>query len=215
MAWRHEKELRISLCSAARTLAEEKLIRGGEGNISARIPGSNLVLIKPSGIELKNMKKDDLIVIDLYGKIIKGNREPSKETPMHLAIYRSRSDVNAIVHTHPLFATCIGITEMKLLPLSIYALREIVRGIPIVPFHPPGSIELAEAVVKALEGDKHVAILRGHGLVVASGDIETATKLSIYLERAAKIQIICSLIGKFRLVETEIIEKLFKKFENT
>jgi L-ribulose-5-phosphate 4-epimerase len=83
------------------------------GNISARVPDSQRVLITPSGLAKNTLRKREICVIDLNGKLIGGTLRPTSETPTHLAVYRRRSDVNAIIHTHPTYSTAFAIAKKK------------------------------------------------------------------------------------------------------
>ena len=100
-------------------LFDERLVTGTAGNISPRVPDTEEVLIKPSGTCLGALKPKDFVVVDLHGKKLKGGLAVSVEAPIHLAIYRTRSDVNGVVHSHALTATAFGIANVNILPLTV------------------------------------------------------------------------------------------------
>lgn len=208
-----EDELREELCRAGKILAREGLVIGREGNISARIAGIDKVIIKPSKFAMDGLSPKDLIVVDLDGKLIEGRHRPSKETLMHTSIYKHRSDINAVLHTHPVYSMCLGIMGRPIVPLSFAGFRAVVKGVPIVPYYHPGSIDLARAIVKALGKDKFAAILKYHGLVVVGKDVEEALGFSIEIEKAAKVQVLCSLLGKLRPMRRRSIEEFFEMME--
>jgi L-ribulose-5-phosphate 4-epimerase len=193
---RIEDELRKNLAKAGRILAKEGLVTGSEGNISARISGEDLILIKPSGFSMRSITPKDFVIINLDGKLIQGKHKPSIETPMHTLIYKSFKNVCAIVHTHAPFTNCLGIMDIKLIPISIEGLIAISKEVPIVPFNKPGSYELAKSVVEALKGNRRAVILKHHGLVTVGESIKKALELSLIIEASAKLQFLCSLLGK-------------------
>ncbi len=111
--------LRGMLVRVGKQLYDHGLVVGTEGNISARIPETDRVLIKPSGVPLGFLKAEDLIVVDLDGNRVEGELAPSIETPLHTAIYRVRSDVQGVVHTHAPFSTAFGIAGTEIIPLQV------------------------------------------------------------------------------------------------
>ncbi|MEM3506815.1 MAG: class II aldolase/adducin family protein [Candidatus Bathyarchaeia archaeon] len=193
-----EDRLRQFLAKAGRILAKEGLIVGSEGNISARILGKDLILIKPSGFSMRSIAPKDFVTITLNGNLVQGKHKPSIETPMHTLIYKSFKDICAIVHTHAPFTNCLGIMGIKLIPISVEGLIAISKEVPIVPFNKPGSYELAESVVEALKCNEKAVILKHHGLVTVGKTIKKALELSLIIEASAKLQFLCSLLGKPR-----------------
>ena len=202
------KRISDELAEAGRRLHRQGLVTGKSGNISARMPGTNLILIKPSGASLESLKPEELVVVDLQGKKVKGESAVSTETPIHTAIYRARKDVQAIFHTHPPTATAFGIARMEILPLQIEMFIQLPDGVPIIPFIGPGSKALAEIIQKKI-ANCNAVILENHGIVAVGSTIEAACNLSLMVEEAAKIQfLVMSLAGK-----TENLASLKKKFK--
>jgi L-fuculose-phosphate aldolase len=196
-----------------RKLHDHGLVRGTSGNISARIPGTDTFMIKPSGARMEALDTEELVFVDLQGRKIKGKLNVSLETPMHAAIYRSRKDVQAVVHTHPPTATAFGIAKTAIMPLQIEMFMLLPNGVPVVPFKMPGSKALAKAVQKNI-ADCNAIILENHGIVTVGPTIEAACNLNEIVEEAAKIQLsVMTLGGKNVLSLTELKEK-FKK-QNT
>ncbi|MGB9762442.1 MAG: class II aldolase/adducin family protein [Minisyncoccia bacterium] len=194
-------ELREKICEIGKQLVKEGLVKGHEGNISVRIPDKEQIIIKPSGFSLDKLNPHDLIIIDLDGKVISGINKPSIETPMHTLIYKSRKDVNAVIHTHPLYSICLGIMDESIKPISFIAFRTISKKIPIVPCFSPGSIELAQAVVNNLGEDGDAVLLKHHGLLTVGKDLEAAFNLSVMIEKAANIQYLCLLLGTPEIIK--------------
>jgi ribulose-5-phosphate 4-epimerase/fuculose-1-phosphate aldolase len=198
---------------AGRELHENGLVRGTSGNISAKIPGIDAFLIKPSGAQMKKLKPEELILADLEGNKVRGSMKVSLETPIHAAIYRTRRDVQAVVHTHAPTATAFGIARTEILPLQVEMFMLLPNGVPVVSFKPPGSKALAEAIQKKMR-DYDAVILENHGIVTVGSNIETACNLNEMVEEAAKIQLLAiTLAGRDALDLTELKEKF--KTENS
>ncbi|MEM3789400.1 MAG: class II aldolase/adducin family protein [Candidatus Bathyarchaeia archaeon] len=206
--------LRDRLVNIGKQLYDYGLVVGTEGNISARIPGRDRVLIKPSGVSMGFLKAEDLIVVDLDGNKVEGKLSPSIETPLHTAIYRARSDVQGVVHTHAPFSTAFGIAGTEIIPLQVEMFLYIPNGVPIVPFELPGSKELAEAVQKLVR-DYNAVILENHGLITVGSAIEEACMLTRMVEECAKVQLIAILLaGKDAISWENLKKKLFAKAGN-
>lgn len=169
-------------------------ITGGGGNVSARIPGSDELLITPSGVFKGGLCLHDLVRLRLDGRPLDaGALPPSIEWPMHCAIYRARPDVGAVVHAHAPRATVLGLTGLPFLPISVEA--ALIGELPRVPFIMPGSRELADAVVGAL-GDRAAVLLVNHGLLVATSDLRRAADLVGIIERTAGMLLDCAAVGR-------------------
>ena len=204
------EDISQKIAKAAKKLHKNGLVGGTSGNISARIPGTDTFLIKPSGAHMENLKPQELVLADLQGHKIKGKSNVSLETPMHAAIYNVRKDVQAVVHTHPPTATAFGIAKTAILPLQIEIFMLLPNGVPVVPFEMPGSKALASAVQKNI-ANYDAIILENHGIVTVGTNIEAACSLNEMVEEAAKIQLSAiTIAGKDALSLTELKEK-FKK----
>jgi ribulose-5-phosphate 4-epimerase/fuculose-1-phosphate aldolase len=203
------KQISERLTKAGKRLHERGLVVGTSGNISARIPSTDKIMIKPSGACLRRLKPESWVTIDLQGKKVKGDLPFSLETPIHLAIYKTRKDIQAIVHTHPPTATAFGIAETQILPLQIEMFIQLPNGVPVIPFEMPGSKALANRIQKEIMNFDAV-ILENHGIVTVGLTIEAACDLNEMVEEAAKIQFLAmSLAGKTELN----LASLKKKFK--
>jgi L-fuculose-phosphate aldolase len=208
------RNLRDRLVNVGKQLYNYGLVVGTEGNISARIPGTDRILIKPSGVSMGFLKAEDIIVVDLDGNKVEGELFPSIETPLHIAIYRVRRDVQGVVHTHAPFATAFGIAGTEIIPLQVEMFLYIPNGVPIVSFEMPGSRELAEAVQKLIV-DFNAVILENHGVITVGSTIEEACLLNRMVEECAKVQLVATLLAGKDAVSWEAIKrKLLAKAGN-
>ena len=187
------KDISEKIVKAGRELHNHGLVRGTSGNISARIRGTDTFLIKPSGARMEALKPEELVLVDLQGNKVRGESNVSMETLMHAAIYRIRKDAQAVVHSHAPIATAFGIAKMEILPLQIEMFLLLPKGVPLVPFKPPGSKALAEAVQKKI-ANYDALILENHGIVTVGSTIEEACSLNEMVEEGAKIQLLTKLL---------------------
>jgi ribulose-5-phosphate 4-epimerase/fuculose-1-phosphate aldolase len=203
------KDVSERMVKAGRELHNQGLVRGTSGNISARIPDTDTFLIKSSGARMECLKADELVLVDLQGTRIRGESNVSMETPIHSAIYRTRKDVQAVVHTHAPTATAFGIAKTEIFPLQIEVFMLLPNGAPVVSFEQPGSEALAFAVQKKIK-DYDALILENHGIVTVGSTIEAACNLNEMVEEAAKIQLLTmTLAGK----DATNLAKLKEKFK--
>jgi len=203
------RDISLRIVKAGKALHHQGLVRGTSGNISAKIPGTDTFLIKPSGAHMENLEPEELVLVDLQGNKIRGETNVSMETQMHAAIYRARKDVQAVVHTHAPTATAFGIAKTEILPLQIELFMLLPNGVPVVPFKAPGSKALAGAVRKKI-ANHDALILENHGIVTVGSTIEAACSLNEMVEEGAKIQFLAMMLtGR----DTSNLAELKKKFK--
>lgn len=157
------------------------------GNISARDPETGLVYLTPSAMKYDTITADDVIVSDVDGNIVQGKRKPTIEMGMHLAVYRARRDVNALIHTHPTYSMVYA-CQGKDIPLFMdEAAQTMGDTCRTTAYALPGSKELADGVVEALGEKANTCLIRSHGAVAVGGDMDGAFRACTVLEIAARI----------------------------
>lgn len=186
------------------------------GNISARDPKTNLIYLTPSGMDYLTCTTGDVIVCNLNGKIVEGTRKPTIEKELHLSIYRNRPEINAVVHTHPIYSTvfsCMG----EDIPLFLdEAAQTLGSTVKTAKYALPGTNELANECIKALGKEAKACLLQSHGAVCVGVDMKDSFKVAKVLEVTAKTyQLIRATGGKPILLSDKDIEamKKFVKFE--
>lgn len=196
-------KLRSKIIEVFNTLIEKNLTHGRSGNISVRIKKKNLFLITPSGIRKHFLKPENILLIDNNENIIEGRGIPSIETSMHLTIYKSRIDVNAIIHAHPVYSSIFAVLNTEIPPIleetTIYTGGEI----KVAKFAPAGSKELAKNVAKAL-GNRKAVLLSNHGILTCGKDLDEAFDILISVENTAKIYLYAKLLGKPKILQGKI-----------
>ncbi|MGM0900342.1 MAG: class II aldolase/adducin family protein [Bacillota bacterium] len=163
------------------------------GNISVRIPGTDHVLIKQSGVSLGEVSREDALIVNMEGEVIEGQGKPSKEIGFHLGIFKVRPDVNAIVHCHPNYAigyACLGME----LPLPTVTARKLLGHVPVADVAPSGSKELAQYVTEVFEKypDIKIALMKDHGVCAVGATLEAAYNVVDLAEATAKQAFIVS-----------------------
>lgn len=175
-------DLREEIISAALYMQRSGMIRGTSGNISVRVPDG--VLVTPSSVPYEELRAEDICLVGLDGRLLRGERRPSSETPLHLAVYAARPDLGAVVHAHSEFSTVMA-SLCGVLPAVTVPGTEF-YPVKSVPFFLPGSGELASAVAEAL-GDGSAVIMAHHGLVCAAETLKKAMGAAEYVEENARI----------------------------
>jgi len=186
-----QRELKEDIVNVTEELFAVDIITATGGNISARIPGTDIVWITPTKLFKGGLCVDDLIRIDLEGNMLEGKTKPSIEAPLHSAVYRAREDVFAVVHSHAPFATAIGLCERPFPPITLGGF--FVSKLPIVPYAASGK-DLAKAVMERI-ADWPGVFLQNHGLVAIGKDLRSAANLTQMVEHLGKVLMIYRTLG--------------------
>jgi len=185
--------LRKELTEYSRRSYERGLICGTGGNISARIPGTDMVLVTPTGVSLGDLEPHANILVNLEGEVLDSplGLVPSKETSFHLRAYRLRPEINAVAHLHPPYATAYANKGVPL-PLVTVSARANLKHVPTIECALPGSEELCELVTKGLEHypEARAVLMKEHGILTLGKDLKTAFYLADLVEDTAKIAFI-------------------------
>ncbi len=159
---------------------------GTGGNVSVLVD-DDTVVVTPSTKKYAAMTVDDICVVDLEQVRIEGKSEPSVETPMHIAVYKNRRDVNAVIHTHQPYASVFGVLNEPIPPLFDEVTVAIGNKVEVVPYGLSGSPELLENVVGKLSNRCHCYLLQNHGALCVGGSLEKTISYVEMLEKTAII----------------------------
>jgi ribulose-5-phosphate 4-epimerase/fuculose-1-phosphate aldolase len=179
------------------------------GHVSARAADGRHVLMKPNGLGLEEVTPDDVLLLDPDGVRVAGSGPVHLEQVLHTAIYKTRPDVGAVIHTHPPYATALGATDADLEMLNHDAVlfRE-----GLATFDATAELivrpEQGAAVATAL-GDKRVLVMRGHGVIVTGADVPWATYAALTLERVLRIQSIARTLGTLRPMSAAMADRVY------
>ena len=169
---------------------DKGLVSGKSGNISARF--GNVVAITPTLKSLSQLEEEDIVLVDMDGNVLTKGK-PSSEVNMHLEIYKKRSDVNAIVHTHSPYATGFAFSDKKLKRLEGFGPIKN-PYLSYIEYEKPGSDELAKGASEGL-GDEDVLILKNHGVICVGDSLKEAMLLAVFVEETAKTQFISLMLN--------------------
>ena len=174
---------------------EKGLVPGKSGNISCRFyeNGASKVAITRSGISKRFVSGEDIIIIDMDGNVLEGDKKPSMETFLHLNVYNERNDINGIVHSHSPFAAGFSMSDKKLKRLEGFGPVEN-PYIPSVKYSKPGSAELAKDAAEMMKNEDAV-ILKNHGVIAAGVNLDEAALLAEFIEDIAKTQTIAHILS--------------------
>lgn len=201
-----ESTLRELICEIGRRVWQRGMASANSGNISARLDAET-VLITPTLVSKGFMRPEQLLVTNLDGEVLRGEGFPTSETPMHLRLYREKEGIGGVVHAHPPLATSFAVAgkplDLHLVPEAVIFLGEV----PLVPFHPPGSPELAESIVCYLE-DYDAVLMENHGVLCWGSDVEQAYHRLETVEFCAQITLTSQLLGGARELPPEPLENL-------
>ncbi|MBN1212309.1 MAG: class II aldolase/adducin family protein [candidate division Zixibacteria bacterium] len=199
-------EIKSRIVETGQRLAEREMVAGSDGNISARLDMTQFV-ITPSGLPKGRLRLEDLVVVDMDGKVIEGYRAPSSEIAMHLYVYRNRPDINASVHGHPPFATAFAVAGVRLERDVLPEVVLLVGDVPLTAYAPPGTGAVPESLAPYIK--KHSAfMLANHGLLTIGRNLEEAYNRHETVEQYAKILHLARQLGDIKHIPAEDFTRL-------
>jgi L-ribulose-5-phosphate 4-epimerase len=186
-----QADLKQNIVDITNELFAVDIITATGGNISARIPGTDIIWITPGKMFKGGLSADDLILVDLDGNMVEGKTRPSIEAPLHTGIYRAREDVLAVIHSHAPYATAIALCNICFPPITFDGY--LISKLPTVPFAISGQ-ELAQAVLEKV-GAWPGAFLQSHGFLAMGKDLRSAANLTLTVEHMGKVLMIARILG--------------------
>jgi L-ribulose-5-phosphate 4-epimerase len=216
MGWLREKK---EVLTTARRTVEKGLVTGTAGNVSVRLNTArsrSLLVITPSSYDYNSLAPDDIQILDFNTKKVEGDLPPSVETALHIGIYRARKDVNAIIHTHSVYATAAAVAGLTIPPILDEQVAYLGGEIKCAVYAPSGTPELAESAVVAL-GNRNAVLLANHGAVGTGKDITDAFHAVELVEKVAQIYMIALAAGKIITLSAEaeaVARTIYEKSRN-
>jgi L-fuculose-phosphate aldolase len=207
-------ELREEITRVSRRMSDSGLVPTTSGNVSARTPEGD-VLITPSGLPYEDLQPEDMVLVDIEGKVLEGSLEPSSEVPMHMGLYRAKPGVDGVVHTHAPYSTALACLGLEIPPVHylLAALSEEGR-VPLAGYATYGTEELAGYASEAL-GDAHsVCLLQNHGTIAVGETASKAYSLTEILEEMAGLYYRTLLAGEPVILGPEQIAEVRAKIAN-
>ena len=206
--------IRGEVCALHGELPRNGLVVWTSGNLSARVPGDELMVIKPSGVPYDELTPEAMVVCDLFGEVVDGELEPSSDAATHGYIYRHLPEVGGIAHTHSAYATAWAIRGEPI-PCVMTAMADEFGGdIPVGPFALIGDEEIGRGVVETVASHRSPAVLmRGHGVFTLGEGLRDAIKAAVMCEDAARIVHLARSLGPVEALDPESIDALYHRYQ--
>ena len=192
-------------------LPRNNLVAWTSGNVSGRDPGTGLVVIKPSGIRYEHLTPENMVVVDLNGKVVEGNHKPSSDTFAHVYVYRERPDVNGVVHTHSTFATAWAAAGKPIPPVLTAVCDEFGGAIPVGAYARIGGDEIGVEIVRSI-GSSPAILMKNHGVFTIGKTPEAAVKAAVMVEDVARTVYYALQLGEPDEIPSEEIARAHRRY---
>jgi L-ribulose-5-phosphate 4-epimerase len=205
------EKLRKELVELHQELPRNNLVTWTSGNVSGRDPETGLVVIKPSGIRYEDLTPENMVVVDLGGKVVEGKHKPSSDTFAHVCVYRHRPDVNGVVHTHSTFATAWAAVG-KPIPSVLTAICDEFGGpIPVGAYAKIGGDEIGQEIVRSI-GSSPAILMKNHGVFTIGKTPEAAVKAAVMVEDVARTVFYALQLGTPDEIPPEEVERAHQRY---
>jgi L-ribulose-5-phosphate 4-epimerase len=207
--------IRREVCDLHAELVRYQLVVWTAGNVSARVPGEDLMVIKPSGVAYDDLTPENMIVCDLDGKVVEGDLSPSSDTAAHAYVYRNMPEVGGVVHTHSTYASAWAARGEEV-PCVLTAMADEFGGpIPVGPFALIGDDSIGRGIVDTLAGSNSPAVLmRNHGVFSVGGSAKAAVKAAVMTEDVARTVHLARVHGTPVAIAENDIASLYDRYQN-
>ncbi|MHA3703280.1 L-ribulose-5-phosphate 4-epimerase [Jatrophihabitans sp. YIM 134969] len=207
--------IRADVAALHAELVRYGLVVWTAGNVSARVPGADLFVIKPSGVSYDELTPEAMVVCDLDGNLVDGERSPSSDTAAHAYVYRHRPEVGGQVHTHSTYATAWAARGEEI-PCVLTMMGDEFGGpIPVGPFALIGDDSIGRGIVETLAGSRSPAVLmKNHGVFTVGPTAKDAVKAAVMCEDVARTVHISRQLGEPLPIATDDVDKLFDRYQN-
>jgi L-ribulose-5-phosphate 4-epimerase len=209
------KEIRQLVADLHAELPRNDLVVWTAGNVSARVPGEDLLIIKPSGISYDEISADNMVVTDLDGNLVEGEHKPSSDTAAHAYVYKHMPHVQGVVHTHSTYATAWA-ARGEAIPCVLTMIADEFGGeIPVGPFALIGDDSIGRGIVETLRAHRSPAVLmRNHGVFTIGRSARDAVKAAVMCEDVARTVHIARQIGEPIPIAQADIDSLYARYQN-
>ena len=206
-------DLRATVAALHAELPRNELVIWTAGNVSARVPGRELLVIKPSGVSYDDLTPDSMVVTDFDGTLVEGDRAPSSDTAAHAYVYRHMPEVGGVVHTHSAYATAWA-ARGEPVPCVLTAIADEFGGeIPVGPFALIGGDDIGRGIVETLTGHRSKAVLmRSHGVFAVGRGPRDAVKAAVMCEDAARTVHLARALGTPQEISQEHVDRLHWRY---
>ncbi|MEW9513509.1 L-ribulose-5-phosphate 4-epimerase [Streptomyces bacillaris] len=209
------KNLRQTVADLHRELTRYGLVIWTAGNVSARVPGEDLMVIKPSGVSYDDLSPDAMVVTDLHGNLVEGDLAPSSDTAAHAYVYRHMPEVGGVVHTHSPYATAWA-ARGEPIPCVLTMIADEFGGeVPVGPFALIGDDSIGRGIVDTLRDSRSPAVLmRSHGPFTVGRDARSAVKAAVMVEDVARTVHFAHQLGTPAAIDAAAVDRLYERYQN-
>ncbi|TGN62853.1 L-ribulose-5-phosphate 4-epimerase [Nocardioides eburneiflavus] len=209
------RALRQEVCALHEQLTRYQLVVWTAGNVSARVPGHDLLVIKPSGVSYDDLTPDNMVVCDLAGKVVEGEHAPSSDTEAQAYVYREMPEVGGVVHTHSTYATAWAARAEPVPCVLTMGADEFGGEIPVGPFAIIGDDSIGRGIVDTLRGSRSAAVLmQNHGVFSIGPTARAAVKAAVMCEDVARTVHISRQLGEPVAIGQHHVDALFDRYQN-
>jgi L-ribulose-5-phosphate 4-epimerase len=207
--------VRREVSSLHAELVRYNLVAWTAGNVSGRVPGADLFIIKPSGVDYDEIAPDNMILCKLDGSVVEGDLSPSSDTAAHAYVYRAMPEVGGVVHTHSTYATAWA-ARGEPVPCVLTAMADEFGGdIPVGPFALIGNDDIGQGIVRTLRGSRSPAVLmQNHGVFTIGRDARAAVKAAVMCEDVARTVHVARQLGEPLPIPQPDIDRLYDRYQN-
>lgn len=205
-----EKERKL-IVEFGKKLATSGLTRGTGGNLSIYNREEKLMAITPSGIDYFEIRPEDVVVLTIEGKQVDGDKKPSSEVELHRIFYERRTDIDAMIHTHTIYATTLACLNWSLPPVH-YMVAVAGKDVRCAPYATFGTRELAENAFQFMK-DRKAVLLANHGLLTGGSSLQEAFNITEQIEYCAELYYRTKCIGEPVIISDEEMELMKEKFK--
>lgn len=196
-------------------LPKNDLVVWTAGNVSARVPGRDLLVIKPSGVRYEDLSPAAMVVCDLDGNLVDGDHAPSSDTAAHAYVYKHWPEINGVVHTHSTYATAWA-ARGEPIPCVLTMMGDEFGGeVPVGPFALIGDDSIGRGIVETLRDHRSKAVLmQNHGVFTVGASAKAAVKAAVLCEEVARTVHIARQLGEPIPIPQSDIDSLYERYQN-
>ena len=209
------QSLRREVCALHEQLTRYRLVVWTAGNVSARVPGHDLLVIKPSGVAYDDLTPENMVVCDLQGRVVEGEHAPSSDTEAQAYVYREMPHVGGVVHTHSTYATAWAARAEPVPCVLTMGADEFGGEIPVGPFAIIGDDSIGRGIVDTLRGSRSAAVLmQNHGVFSIGPTARAAVKAAVMCEDVARTVHVSRQLGEPVPIDQHHVDALFDRYQN-
>ncbi|WP_407726924.1 L-ribulose-5-phosphate 4-epimerase [Rhodococcoides fascians] len=209
------EEIREDVCALHAELVRYGLVVWTAGNVSARVPGRDLMVIKPSGVSYDDLTPGNMVVCDLHGRVVEGDHAPSSDTEAQAYVYRHLDHINGVVHTHSPYAVAWAARGEPIPVVTTMCADEFGGDIPVGPFAVIGDDSIGRGIVDTLADSRSPAILmQNHGVFAVGPSARSAVKAAVMCEDVARSVHLSYQLGQPLPIPRASVDALYDRYQN-